>query len=209
MMSPLAQFLDDHGFDTELELLSVVVAENGDLALSLRGFPWWRVPPTSTSDPGILHLHLADIAKTSDHLAVSGEYGWQVFHLDALTEGHAVREQGRWVEIFGNAPLPAPEAFFLELHDVLKDMGALQEVSAYLQRERFSEFREVAHAQSYKILSAPEDIAQAARHLLEKQGANISYLPWGHTVHPDYPNLTEVQINDAWIVCRSATVVAD
>jgi hypothetical protein len=131
-----------------------------------------------------------------------------VDNLAVKTSGPAWREAGLWVSIYGNSPLPDPEHFFVEFHDLTLKIGALQPPIDYTPFATFATFKRFVVERSYKLLSAPQEIAEGVCRLLDARNVNYSSLPESRLRQKDQPGLIEVEIGECWALCRSALVLA-
>jgi hypothetical protein len=209
-MFPLKDFLARYG-ESAVEDCNVVLerAESiGDerMRFVLHAWPWWSPPqPKDPEARGELTIELRGIALSEYRL------WWrslQIIDISVRNSGHALRELGHWVDIYGASPISDPELFFAEFHDLCVSLWAAQSPIFYTQRLTVADFAATVASNSYLLLKAPAEIAEGARRLLDARGVKYSWLPQGKPRHGDFNHLVEVEIGEHWFVCREAVVSA-
>lgn len=85
---------------------------------------------------------------------------------------------GDMVTLFGNAPLPDPPRFFFDFHRMCSRLGVAGDPSRYLNWQgSLGQWLEFVYSRSYRLLTAPREVAEGCLELLDAQLADYYFMP--------------------------------
>lgn len=197
----LVEFLASSPPDTGLRVLNWRSIGNNEIACEIEAdSPWWVASPERSALLGTLDVAL--------HGVVASRVDLSAKSIDAEDLTASRDEPLLWSfapkgTLFGNAPVDDSLAFVVELADWLIAQRAPLEFGEYFGFGTLGEVAARLTHRSYKLLSGPMPLLNAAKQMLEARR-----IP--HLLKPAAlartPPLTAVWAGDSWVVCEDATV---
>ena len=200
----LAAFLADYPADTDLKLQEWHSEAEDVVRCVLRTSPWWVDRSKRGQDNGQLVIRCTGVAESEIRL------GWrasEVEDLEVVNEDPLLWPYGQHATIYGNAPLPDPDLFFLEFTDLVEyHLLVNRNATSYLGGVSFSEWRRrVTEHTTYHLIEGPAPLMVKCKSLLDQQ-----YAVYNLVLGPERPArpMRLVWIGESLIICEGATVEA-
>lgn len=163
--------------------------------------PWWADPSERAPANGRLVIRCTGVVESEIRLGYRASY---VDDLEVLSEHPLLWQYGQHAKIFGNAPLPDADRFFLDFTELVEsELHLFGRAASYLGA-RFSDWRRrVTEHAMYQLLEGPAPLMVACQSLLDRQNAVYRLLVGDE--HPG-PPLSLVVIGESFVICEGATV---
>lgn len=204
-MTHLSEFLSDHPADTDLRIVSWESDGAAHVRCVLRASPWWVRPDRRADGDGTLAIDCREVLEAGIHV------GWrqaEVEDLEVLLDAPLLWPHGAHASVYGGAPLPDPDRFFVRFADLVEHgLRTGQGTGAYLGTDAEEWRRRVTGSAPYLLLTAPAPVVEACLPFLDEQQAAYSVIR-SAGLPPAVP-LQLVVIGESWIICREATVAME
>jgi hypothetical protein len=202
MRMHLSQFLAAHPPDTDLKLASWQSDGEAQVRCVLRASPWWLDPARRGGVDGLLAIECRGVVESELRI------GWrqsEVEELEVLDDHPLLWAHGEHASIYGNAPLPDPDRFFVQLADVLEQStSGSRPVTPLLGATVVDWRRRVTTNGPFLLLTAPARVVDACLPFLDAQQAGYSVVRYARAETTGALKL--VVIGESWLVCREASV---
>ncbi|HYW11503.1 MAG TPA: hypothetical protein VE871_06080 [Longimicrobium sp.] len=201
----LSEFLAAHPADTLLRVIAWQSDGETHVRCVLQASPWWVDPARRLDSDGTLTIDCLGVLESEIRI------GWragEVEDLEVIDEDHPLLwVHGAHASIYGNAPLPEPDRFFMQLADLVEGSGIGRPVMSVLDTTAEDWRRRVAGPTPYLLLTAPQPIIDACLPFLDAQRADYSVLRPQHcSARATSLPLQLVVIGESWVICQDATV---
>lgn len=201
----LSEFLAAHPPDTDLRVVSWESDGSSHVRCVLRASPWWVEPARRADGDGTLAIDCREVLEAGLH---AGGRQAEVEDLEVLLDAPRLWAYGEHASIYGDAPLPDPDRFFVRFADLVEHgLRTGHGTGAYLGTDAEEWRRRVTGAMPCLLLTAPAPLVEACLPYLDEQQAEYSLVRLARRASAAAPRL--VVVGESWIICHEATVAVE